>query len=80
MKNLGYKNGWPIVWVDANGNDTEDRKQAKTFRNIEPPEYTKCIALGHGKDGTIKARDTFQGDHTRECPICQIKWGWDSGD
>lgn len=77
MKNLGYANGWPTVMFDKDGNETKDRKLAFTFGDKEPDELIKCKELGHKSEVIC---DTNRGDHQRQCSICQIKWGWDSGD
>lgn len=79
MKNLGYANGWGGNYIDKDGNPT-DQKNAVAWKDKEPAEVIQCRELGHMKDGIVKAIDTRYGDHRRECPVCQIKWGWDSGD
>lgn len=75
MKDLGYQNAWPGHYVDANGNETT-QANATSWKQINPTEYNACRELKHD----LICIDTVYGDHQRECPICQIKWGWDSGD
>lgn len=43
------------------------------------PKPWKFFRIGCDHKGA-KGYDTIRGDHSRTCPTCGLKWGWDSSD
>ena len=79
-KFLGWQNSWNHVYLDKDGNVTDDPRLRRTFSYLtkDYPEYGKCRDDNHVRNET--RTDNRGSCNIVSCDICKIYWKYDSSD
>ena len=79
-KFLGWQNGWQHVYVDKDGNVTNDKEKyiGATYMPDKYPEFCACRDANHKQD---EIQHNQRGsENTVSCDICKIYWKYDCSD
>lgn len=82
-KDLGWQNGWTVVYLDKDGKPTTDSNEIKSFTYLkdEHPEYAACRDEKHKLENYDNSYYCNRGtDNVVICHICKIYWHYDCSD